>query len=448
MSATIPWEIAKKYDVPTPRYTSYPTVPVWSEADAGAVERAMVRAKGGDVPLSVYVHLPFCKRMCSYCGCNVVVSKSYDPVQAYLEALRREINARHALLGSRPLVQFHLGGGTPNFLSPKDLEELAQSVLSCFPPRRDAELAIEVDPATLSLEHLAVLRSVGFNRLSVGVQDFDEEVLAAVGRGGRAQAARRTIDRAHGLGFSSINVDLIYGLPLQTPEHLRKSVEEAAQLGVHRAAVFGYAHVPELRPHQKRLEALGLPSPQARWDMLAAARQAFAAAGYVPIGLDHFALPNDSLSRAAARGELRRNFQGYTVLPEGDVLGFGASAVSDIAGIYIQNQHRVSAYEAAVGGNGGLAERTCELSHDDLLRRRLISELMCNLVIDPKGSGVDFAQYFAPELEELHALAEDGLVSLGEVIAVPEPARPLLRSVANVFDAYRKGRARPMAQAI
>lgn len=430
------WDVASRFDRPIPRYTSYPTVPHWRAAGSEQVEAIAGEVAAHERDLAVYVHVPFCVSMCSYCGCNVVVAKSYEQVPRYLATLERELDDWRERLGSRRLVQLHLGGGTPTFLRPADLAALIDGIGRRFAPSADVEIGVEVDPSTASDAHLRALREAGVNRLSVGVQDFDDAILAPIGRGGRGTLARKVIDSALALGFGSINVDLMYGLPGQNPEHMERSVAAVRALGVHRAAVFGYAHVPQLRPHQKRLEKLGLPSPEERWHLAAAAREAFDGAGFAPIGFDHYARRDDALAVAAAAGRLRRNFQGYTVLGAADVLGVGASAVSDFGEAYVQNHHRVSNYYAAVDAAALEKERVCRLSPDDRLRRRVIFDLMCNLELDTTAYGVDFTRIFATELDRLVELAEAGIVELGAHIRVTEPGRPLLRTVAGVFDAY------------
>jgi oxygen-independent coproporphyrinogen-3 oxidase len=440
------WDIARRFDRPIPRYTSYPTVPHWGSADSQTVAAITGAVAARERDLAVYVHVPFCVSMCAYCGCNVVVSKSYEQVPRYLAELERELDVWRERLGGRRLVQLHLGGGTPTFLRPADLGALIGGITRRFPACAEVETGVEVDPSTASREHLRALRDAGVSRLSVGVQDFDDVILAPIGRGGRAALARRVIDDAHAMGFASINVDLMYGLPGQTPEHLARSAGVAAASGVHRAAVFGYAHVPQLRPHQKRLEKLGLPSPEARWQLAITARDAFTDAGFAPIGFDHYARHDDALAIAAATGRLRRNFQGYSVLGAADVLGVGASAVSDFGEAYVQNDHRLSRYYAAVDAGATEKERACRLSPDDQLRRRIIFDLMCHLAIDTSAYGGDFGTSFTGELERLRELAEARIVELGsrtatgsgapDLIRVTDAGRPLLRTVALVFDSY------------
>ncbi len=430
------WEIARRFDKPVPRYTSYPTVPHWRGADGDLVSAIIDGVQQRNRDLAVYVHIPFCVSMCAYCGCNVVVARSYDQVPRYLAALERELDVWREKLGARRLVQVHLGGGTPTFLRPDDLAMLIGGITRRFEPRDDVEIGVEVDPSTASHEHLLALRDAGVNRLSIGVQDFDDALLAAIGRGGRGALARRVIDDAQAVGYRSINVDLMYGLPGQTPDNMERNAETVRSTGVHRAAVFGYAHVPQLRPHQKRLERLGLPSPEERWSLCASARDAFDAAGFTPIGFDHYARSDDALALASRQRRLRRNFQGYTVLGEADLLGVGASAVSDFGEAYVQNHHRLSRYYTAVDSAPFDKERAVRLSPDDQLRRRIIFDLMCNLEVDPTTYGSDFGRAFASELLRASELADDGLIEVGTRIRVDERARPLLRTFANIFDAY------------
>jgi oxygen-independent coproporphyrinogen III oxidase len=444
------WDLVRRYDRPVPRYTSYPTVPVWREAGSDAMERALANLPSGGA-LSVYVHLPFCDRMCLYCGCNVVVAKSDAPLVRYLATLAREIEMAAAASGPHDLAQLHYGGGTPTMLSPAQLEALTGSITSRFRPTAEAEMSIEIDPMTTTREHLEALRRVGFNRLSLGVQDFDDHVQRLIERNQTAAVTREVYAWAREVGFTCINMDLMYGLPGQTPEGLASSCEAAAELGADRIALFAYAHVPGMKPHQRRLEQYGLPTARARWEMAAAGREVLQRRGYVFIGMDHFARQGDELVRARAAGALYRNFQGYTIRRATHLLGLGASAISDVGGSFIQSTKRLSEYHEAIAANRFPVERGHRRTRDDELRRAAIIAVMCDLRVDAKELGglfgIDFDAYFAHELGRLAPLESDGLVRRTESgFEVTELGRGFLRNIACIFDAYLDDpAARPLA---
>lgn len=437
------WQTVQRYSRPAPRYTSYPTVPVWQEADSRLAQEALERATEADAPVSLYLHVPFCERMCLYCGCNVIVAKNYEKVPRYLQALLTELDMVAGRLGSRPLVQLHLGGGTPTFLSPADLERLVQAVLARFPALPQAELGIEIDPVLTNREHMETVRRLGFNRISIGVQDFDEHVQEIIEREQSAAVSRWAFELARELGFASVNLDLMYGLPGQNDEVLQRSAGIAAELGADRIALFGYAHVPWMKPHQRRLEVHGIPTPEARWRMFNAARQALWQAGYQPIGMDHFAKPQDELARAAHDGRLNRNFQGYTVLAPTDVVALGVSAISDIGRTYLQNSHRLSEYLAAIESGHLATTSGLHVTDEDVLRRRVINSLMCNLRLSypemGRELGIDIPEHFAEALAGLAPLEEDRLIERSnDALLITELGRPLARNVAIAFDAYAK----------
>ncbi len=435
------WELVRRFGVAAPRYTSYPTAPAWTAQGPETARQAAARARPG--PVSVYVHVPFCERMCLYCGCNVVVAKSYDRAAAYVDTLLAELSSWGRLIGRRPLRQLHLGGGTPTFLQPADLERLVRAIFEAFPPLPDAELGVEIDPVATRLEHLTTLRGLGFNRASIGVQDFSFEVQTAVERHQSPEITRSRFAAARRLGFESINLDLMYGLPEQTPARVAASARAAAELGADRVALFGYAHVPWMKPHQKKLEQYALPSPQARWASLVAGRRELLGLGYLPIGFDHFARPGDELAHAARDGRLNRNFQGYTVLPDMDLVGLGASAISDVGGTYLQNDDRISTYTVAVKKEG-LATVKGHVRHaDDELRRRVITDILCRLRVEydavEQDLGVDVEAVLGADLSGLGELEAAGLVHREpRRLVVEERARPILRNVARAFDAYAR----------
>ncbi len=442
----VPADLIAKYDRPGPRYTSYPTAPEWKELDATRAEQAIARLAGGDRPISVYVHVPFCERMCLFCGCNVIAQRNHDKVPGYLEAVRREIALVRALSGPKAAVQLHLGGGTPTFLTPGELTGLAEAVWAAFPPAPGAEVGLEIDPMVTTREHLVAARAVGFNRLSMGVQDFQDDVQAKVERFQPDARSTAVFHLGRELGFASINIDLMYGLPGQTPEHLRHSARRVVELGADRVAVFGYAHVPWMKPHQKKLEKHGIPTAGERWQMFNAARNVLIDAGYQAIGMDHFARPRDELAVAWHERRLNRNFQGYTVLAPTDLVAFGVTAISDVGGAFLQNVKRLSSYRAAIAEGRLAVERGHLLTDEDRLRRDLIIEIMCNLRVRfselDRRHGVDCRAHFARELERLEVFVADGLVVRdADGFEVSERGRAFLRNIAMTFDAYLAARA-------
>jgi oxygen-independent coproporphyrinogen III oxidase len=442
--------LLRRLDVPVPRYTSYPTAPVWTE-DIGpdAYAGALVRAgrERPDAPLSLYVHIPFCKERCSFCGCNVAIARNASAADPYLASLTREMDAVCELLGSRrSLSQIHWGGGTPTFLDERQIEELFRAISSRFRILPDAEVAVEIDPKVTSRSQLDLLRALGFNRLSMGVQDLDPRVQDAISRIQTPEETRAMLDGARELGFRGINFDLIYGLPRQTPESWSRTLEQVLEMGPDRAAVYAFAHVPDVRPNQKRLPLADLPRGLDKLQLFRLAWEAFTRKGYRPIGMDHFARPDDELAEAQGRRTLTRNFQGYSVRAASDVIALGVSAISDVGGIYAQNTHSLHRYGAAVEGGKLATERGCPLSADDVLRRRIITQIMCNFFID---LGPHAEEKFASELSRLRELAAEGLVTVnGSEVEVTALGRIFVRNVASIFDAYLTGQSRPFSRAV
>jgi len=428
------------YDVPGPRYTSYPTVPEWDAAfDGPAFGAALDRANGGDEPLSVYVHIPFCWRMCSYCGCNVIATRRQARADPYLDLVEKEIALVAARLpGRRKVAQLHFGGGTPTFLSEAQFTRLWEMIGRHFELVEGAEACVEIHPGVTTRSQLTTLRALGVNRLSLGVQDTDELVQDAIGRHQTFEQTRTTLDLARGLGFGSINFDLIYGLPHQDTRRWARTLDRVLDLGPDRAAVYSFAYVPHMKPHQKRLPTDALPRGREKVDLFRQAFEAFTRAGYVPVGMDHFAAPHDRLARAATDGTLGRNFQGYTVRRAPESIAFGVSAISDVGGAYAQNPRRLSDYEAALTAGRLPTIRGLMLTDEDQQRRSLITRLMCNLRVDLGPGALD---RYAAELDELVPLAGDGLVDLligegGRVeLRVTALGRLFLRNVAMPFDA-------------
>jgi oxygen-independent coproporphyrinogen-3 oxidase len=448
--ASAPLDLLRRYDRPGPRYTSYPTAVEFHEGFGERDYRARLDAAShapGD-PLSLYVHLPFCEERCSFCGCMVIITKKHEVASRYLTYVEREIAMlAGALGGRRRVVQYHWGGGTPTYLTLAEMEGLHRAVSRHFDVQPGAEVAIEVDPRVTSVEQLALLRQLGFNRLSMGVQDFTPEVQLAVNRVQSEDLTRRLFDDARRLGFESINIDLIYGLPLQTPESFGRAVDAVVSMRPDRVAAYSYAHVPWIRGNQKRIDPAVLPTGECKLELFGVVMERFLAAGYVQIGMDHFALPHDELARASAARRLHRNFMGYTTKPATDLVGLGVSAIGDVADAFAQNTKKLSTYYADLDAGRFPIERGYLLDPDDRLRRVLITELMCNFRIEPKvletRFGIRFDEYFATELVELAAgPMADGLIERHEAAFDVTPAgRLLVRNIAMIFDRHLRTRA-------
>ena len=442
-------ELVRRYDRPGPRYTSYPTALELHEGlGAEAYREHLARAARREGPLSLYVHLPFCEERCLFCGCNVVVTKRRGVAERYLGFLFREIETVARLLGrGRKVTQLHWGGGTPTYLSPEQMRRLFGALRDRFALDKDAEIAIEVDPRVTTPEHLETLAALGFNRLSAGVQDFCGEVQEAIGRHQTYEQAAALAAKARQLGFRSLNLDLVYGLPRQTPATFRETLDRVTGLRPDRLAIYSYAHVPWLKGHQRKIATEELPASETKAELLSSAVRALTGAGYVPIGMDHFALPEDELALAAGDGTLWRNFMGYTVRRGSDMVGFGLSAIGDLDGTFFQNHRKLHAYEGAAGATGIATERGYEPTPEDRLRRHVITSLMCNFRVEradvERRFGVRFDEVFARELEQLRPLEADGIIRVDpEGITVAE--RLFVRNVCMVFDAYlTRHRERP-----
>ena len=427
-------DLVRRYDVAAPRYTSYPTAPMWSEAfGAREYAQALERAALREAPLSLYVHVPFCRKMCSYCGCNVIVSKDGAKCEPYLAAVDGEAALVASHLGARnKLSRVHWGGGTPTTLDERQLQMLWKTITDRFEVEPDAEVAIEVDPMVTRREQLALLRGLGFNRLSMGVQDFDPDVQRAVNRVQTVDDTRGVLDYARELGFSSVNFDLIYGLPMQTPASWRATLERVIAMRPDRVSLFSFAYVPEIKPHQRRLPAAFLPIGADKLALFRLGHDIFVDAGYRAIGMDHFALPDDSLARASTDGTLWRDFQGYTIERAPDTVALGVSSIGWIGGAYAQNTRLLPKYEQAIREGRFPIERGHRLSEDDQRRAAIITDIMCNGRVD-----LGDASAWAYELAALQPLAADGLVTIdGAVVTTTPIGRVLVRNVASVFDAY------------
>lgn len=435
-------EFLARYNRPGPRYTSYPTAPVWKDGwTAADAERVFEQADREARPVSLYMHLPFCESLCLFCACNVVIQKDKSVAQPYLVTLKREIEHTAKFVSrARPVTQFHWGGGTPTYLSPEQLDELFSFVRDRFTFAPDAELGVEVDPRVTSLGHLETLRRLGFNRLSMGIQDFNPQVQEAVHRIQPFELTRDLIQNARRLGFDSINVDLIYGLPYQTAESFADSVSRVLTLRPDRVAMFSYAHVPWLKKQQGSFQK-HLPEGMEKFRVFRRGLQLFIDAGYLYIGMDHFALPGDELAVAQQNRTLHRNFQGYTTKAGADLYGMGVSAISGIGSSFLQNYRDVPNYRSAVESSGLATMRGYHLSGDDRLRGTIISRILCHAVLDTeqieKEFSLQFPATFSRELQALREFERDGMVAWeGRTLRVLPLGRIFIRNIAMLFDAH------------
>lgn len=431
-------DLLLRYDVNGPRYTSYPPVPAWSrnfgEADYLEKLEAAGRAEGS-LPLSLYVHIPFCEKLCTYCGCNVVITRNTRRADEYLGRVDREMEIVAGRLGKgRSVSQVHWGGGTPNFLDESQLERLWRSITDRFLLLPDAEVSVEINPATARTSQVTLLRQLGFKRVSMGVQDFDPLVQKTVHRVQTPQETEVLMEAARAAGYEGVNLDLIYGLPHQAPESWRRTLEEVIRLQPDRIALFSLAYMPQAIRHQRALPKEVMPETRKKLELFRLAKEALLVAGYCQVGMDHFARPTDELVRAQRDRRLGRNFQGYTVKSTPDLVAFGSSGISDVAGAYAQNVKPLDEYNRLLDAGRLPVERGLLLSADDLRRRRVITQLMCHffLEFDP-----DDARYFSNEVERLRPLEADGLLRLsGHQVEVTDLGRFFIRNIAMVFDAH------------
>ncbi len=435
-------ELLRRHDVAGPRYTSYPTADRFVEAHQGEHHLQALRQRGTAQPLSVYVHIPFCEQLCYYCACNKIITRHHERAAPYLATLLTEMDlVAEALGGAAPVSQLHLGGGSPTFLSDGELSQLMEALRQRFKLLPGAEVSIEVDPRTVDLQRLAHLRLLGFNRLSFGVQDFDAAVQKAVHRVQPLEQVARLMQQARELGFASTNVDLIYGLPLQTPASFARTIAQVAELRPDRIAMYAYAHLPQRFKPQRRLNAELLPPAGDKLAMLSGAISALLGEGYTYIGMDHFALPDDPLAVAKRQGLLHRGFQGYSTQPDCDLVGLGVSAISRVGATYAQNAKTLAEYEDALTLRQLPVQRGLALTRDDLLRRAVIMALMCQGRVEFESIAasylVEVPRYFAPEFERLTHLAGQGLVVLEPgALQLTPLGWYFVRAVAMVFDRY------------
>ena len=440
-------DLLTRFDVPGPRYTSYPTADRFVEAFSQAdLHQALDLRNQGlgqkNRPLSIYVHIPFCESLCYYCACNKIITKHHEKAEPYLRYLAKEIELYTSSIGMGQTVsQLHLGGGTPTFLSNDELRELMSMLKRSFSFVAGGEYSVEVDPRTVDETRLALLFELGFNRLSFGVQDFDPEVQKAVHRIQPAQQVFDLVASARKIGFESINVDLIYGLPKQTPESFDRTLKQINELRPDRIALYAYAHLPERFKPQRRILAAELPAPSSKIAMLSRSMDALMNAGYVYVGMDHFALPDDALAVAKRQGRLHRNFQGYSTQPDCDLIGLGISAIGRMGGTYSQNAKTMEEYVDMLDHGQLPIVKGLALSRDDLIRRSWIMAIMCQGHVQYEAFNeawlIDAKKYFAAEIEQLNSLQAQGLVELTNGgLQVTPMGWFFVRGVAMVFDKY------------
>lgn len=437
-------EVLQKHSKQGPRYTSYPTAPHWSEGFADAAFDAGLRAI--DKPASVYVHIPFCREQCTFCGCNMVVAGRREPGHRYLDALEKQVQGLPLASEQIDVVRIHLGGGTPTWFAPAELERLYGILHARFRPVDGAEVSVEADPEVTTDEQVDVLAGLGVNRLSMGVQSFDPVVLGAVNRPQDPHRVFEISERSRSHGMHSMNLDLMYGLPHQTPQRFESTLRRTLQMRPDRLAIFGYAHLPWLKPHMKRIDGDALPSPLERVELFLLAHRLLTAEGYLPIGIDHFALADDELAVAWSEKRLHRNFMGYTTLPDVPLIGLGMSGITELPDRYIQQKTKLSQWWKAVESGTSVIEKGGFVSAEDRLRRDVINRIMCNLEVPfaavEAAHGIEFRVHFARELEGVAALVDEGLVTLdADALRVTAMGRLLTRNVAMLFDTYLKPRA-------
>ncbi len=448
-------DLLRRYNQSLPRYTSYPTAPHFGEAVGRETFRTEVwreNASSPEAPLSLYLHLPFCRQLCYYCGCHMRVTHDPERIEKYLRYLKREIGLMALLLSSdRPVTQVHWGGGTPTLLSPEQIRDLGEHLRDRFRVAPDAEMSIEADPRGLTEDHVAAARAVGVSRLSLGVQSFDRTVQEAINRVQPERLTRTAVRWARDHGIESINLDLVYGLPHQTLETMEATLGGVVDLDPGRIALYSYAHVPSVLEHQRLIPEDALPDPRTRLRLFKQALETLTAeAGYRFIGLDHFAKPDDELALAQDSGTLRRNFQGYSTCAGADVYAFGLSGIHQLSGLYAQNTKNLRTYYDHIDRDELTVYRGYRPTQEDRPRRHVIMQLMCNAEVQKATVearfNVDFDAHFSEALDRLRPLEQDGLVALSpDAIAVRPSGRLLVRNVAAAFDAYLHGAA-PDAQ--
>lgn len=446
LNTRIVWDtdLIKRHDLSGPRYTSYPTAMQFDSTLSAADLVAAGQASTDGSPLSLYVHIPFCAHVCYYCACNKVITRNRNKAQPYLDTLYRELDqlSQWYSLG-RSVNQLHWGGGTPTFISHRQMEGLMTKLRESFNLLEGdgGDYSIEIDPREASTETLDVLRQIGFNRISLGVQDIHPDVQAAVNRIQSTEETASLLAYARKIGFKSINIDLIYGLPFQTLEGFKETLDTVIQMSPDRLSVFNYAHMPDRFRAQKHISTEALPSPSTKLAILQASIQKLQEAGYLYIGMDHFAKPDDELAKAQQSGQLHRNFQGYTTHADCDLIAAGVSAISQIGDVYYQNDHHIETYTQLISTQGNAIKRGVKLNTDDHLRRAVITQLICHFELDfaaiEAAFAIDFNHYFTNELAELRPLEQDGLLTITpHNIKVSAAGRLLIRRICMAFDRY------------
>lgn len=444
MKQTVPAELLARYDSVGPRYTSYPTAVDFHAGYGYAEYRASLAAANrlGAAPLSIYTHIPFCIERCWFCGCHTFATPRHDVVEPYLAHLEIEMERVAGLLPDRRQVaQYHLGGGTPTYLNPDELVRLVRSFRRHFTFLPNAERAIEVDPRVTTTAHIDALAGLGFSRISLGVQDFDPDVQNAIGREQPIAATETLVTSARNHGFQGVNIDLIYGLPRQTPESFARTIEQTVALRPDRVAVYSFAYLPNQRGHQRNIARPALPARDDKFALLAIAREGFMDAGYQAIGMDHFALPTDELAVAQRQGRLQRNFMGYTVMAGADMIGFGVSAIGDVRGALVQDEKKLVHYYRLLDAGQLPVARGYQRTADDEIRRDVIHTLMCNFVVDRKtietSHGIVFAEYLRDSLAKLAPFVADGMCQIdGDGVRAIGLGQVFVRNLAMCFDAH------------
>ena len=444
-------EMIQRYNRPGPRYTSYPTVPVWKEGEFADDYAASLHKEGqNEQPLSLYVHIPFCQQLCTFCGCNKYITNNQNIVEKYLTALEQEIAGVAERLGQRKeLAQIHFGGGTPTFLNPEQLSRVVEMIVSRFDALEDCEWAFEANPRVTTTKQLEVLYELGFRRVSFGVQDLDPAIQRAINRNQTAEQSWETLETARSLGYKSINLDLVYGLPLQTQHGFRKTLEEVNKMRPDRLAVYSFAYLPGMfKTHERAIKEKDLPTPEEKINIYLEAINFFAEAGYVMIGMDHYALPEDELAQALKNRTLHRNFMGYTTLHNMAQIGVGVSAISDFGDSYWQNPKELDQYMEETANNKLIPRRGLLLEKEDQLRRKVIETLMCHGEITIQDFEflyeLDFRQHFAEAWTQLEKFEEEGLVNLSPAKIELTPLGMLFtRNLAMPFDRHLKAGGTP-----
>lgn len=441
--ALVDRDLCRRFDISGPRYTSYPTADRFvANPGAQLLVEALAGRPAPEQPLSLYVHLPFCSTVCYYCGCNKVITKDHQKSSLYLDYLEREVDMQLASLsGSRSVAQLHWGGGTPTFLSDDEMRRLMQILKSRFDFLPEGEYSIEIDPRSVDPKRAHLLAELGFNRMSLGIQDFDPLVQKAVNRIQTFEQTRDVLMAAREAGFKSVSVDLIYGLPQQTLEGFRATLEKTLSLSPDRIALYSYAHLPQIFMPQRRIDEAQLPKAEEKLSLMAMAIETLVEAGYVFIGMDHFSRPDDELALAQQAGKLHRNFQGYSTHAELDLLAFGVSAIAKVGPVYAQNAKTLDEYYGDIDAGHLPVRRGYRMNEDDALRRAVIQELMCHFELNfdtvNKEWSIDFKDYFSSALEQLQPLVEAGLLSIDDQgIEVAPKGRLLVRIIAMAFDHY------------